>query len=238
MLNRIELSSFVSICLKDLDAQGISPMLPILRKICATMETISNPCMPCLIFGPSNQSCFIGWVDTMGIIHLQDVFSPQLLIHHFAHELCHFAIGGRNHNGQTDNPYSELAAEIFAFYAINEARKTFIEWNNHLPAQLLEERIANLNHHNRAYLQILSHEGIRPLLPLAVVPGENYDLVDSVALFVLDLFEQNKSLWKILPYIGTADRNTPFEDLLNQLLLKADDSYRESLEKLIAKLLP
>ncbi|MDE7190381.1 MAG: hypothetical protein K2N96_09620 [Muribaculaceae bacterium] len=202
------------------------------------MEAIANPCMPCFVFGPSKQSCFIGWTGAVGMIQLQNVFDPRLLIHHFAHELCHFAIGGQNVNRQADNPYSELAAEIFAFHAINEARKNFMEGNNHLPAQLLEGHIAELNHHNRVYLQTLYREGIRPLLPLTVVPGKNYDLVDSVALFVFELFEQNKNLWKILPHIGTADRDTPFEDLVSQFLLIADDSYRESLEKLIAKLYP
>lgn len=162
-------------------------------------------------------------------------------IYQFSHEICHHVIDGAMTSeikGQLW--FEETLCETNSLYQLGKVLN--VDCNKypclHNYGQGVQEYLDDLFHSNPVLkLQLQQNGGIRPWLPLLSEPQYHRDYNNAVACLILPLFVENPRLWGILAHIGDSRSYSTLEDLLAHLQEIANDSYIDSLKRLIALLL-
>lgn len=163
-------------------------------------------------------------------------------IYQFSHEFCHHIIDG-SMTGEIKGQiwFEETLCSLNSMYQLEVAlledfkQAPFLQL--YAPSVLVYLDEIKQSHQDLK-CQLQQNGGLLQWLPLLSKPTYHRDHYYAIACLILPLFVENPHLWGILSHIGDSRSYATIGELFDHLRDTADDSYRDSLEKMIALLLP
>lgn len=155
-------------------------------------------------------------------------------VYQFAHEYCHHIIDGTL-SGEWSGLlwFEETICELSSLYNLNRmidfCMVNGLQWY----AQSVHDYLNSLLTKNRECYSLSADGGWYKQYKDSLM-DEQYkrDLYNAIAVLMYPLFIENPRLWKIILNIGDIRSWTSLDNLFSHFEANADDSYRESLNRL------
>lgn len=168
-------------------------------------------------------------------------FMPDIM-YSFAHEYCHHTIDRVADRASSTNllschPLDECVCCVSSLFQLSRLADCCLREGNVQCARILRECRDYILRHRQANTQTQRREGIRRFSRQRI-GADGYLYLEGLAALLLPVFERNHSLWGICRHIGSIPPWLSHTEALDYLRRTAGDSYRDSLEEMIALLLP
>lgn len=162
-------------------------------------------------------------------------------VYQFAHEYLHHIIGGTL-SGELNGLiwFEETLCELSSIYQLGIlwgiCLRSQIPSLQHFAPAVLDYQHDLLVSHLDLKRQFQSPGVVSQWLPLLSEPRYHRDYYNAIACHILPLFQENPHLWRMTAYMGDSRQYQTLGDLWEHLRRCAEDSWRDSLEKLILSL--
>lgn len=155
-------------------------------------------------------------------------------VYQFAHEYCHHLING-SHTGEWSKLlwFEETICELSSLYNLHKMIGFCMEKDLKGYSCSVDNYLNNLLTKNSGIIELGVDDGwYKQYKEILQEKGYKRDVYNAIAVLIYPLFIHNPSLWKLILNIGDIRSWSSLEELFDNLQIKSDQSYSDSLRTL------